>query len=269
MRRGDFGVEVVAVEGGDVRELESGHVLARPGTVYGIRLRNFGPLRCVTNVRLDGKGVTAAGLVLDAYGVVTLERPDDENETGRFTVVAEGDERVFGPDGGRDNPNLGSIDASFRRELPRDSTDRSGDPVRPLPDIRTLPLPSSPNMPGSPIPPAPGRPMAPPEWAPPAWNASSVNESDMPDISAIVSRSRSVPPPAQRPSSDAIERAAGTGLTGHSKQRFETIMMGPLEQEATTITLRLVIGTDEALAAARPLPREQDHDVPARPAARP
>ena len=47
-----------------------------------------------------------------------LERPIDEGETGCFTVAAEGDEKVFGPDGGRDNELLGLIEASFRRELP-------------------------------------------------------------------------------------------------------------------------------------------------------
>src|SRR5205085_555961 len=113
MRRGDFGVEVVPVQGDGVRELESGHVMARSGAVYALRLRNYGPLRCVSNVRIDGKPVTAGGLVVDAYSTVSLERPIDDTEMGRFTVVAEGDERVFGPDGGRDNPDLGSIDASF------------------------------------------------------------------------------------------------------------------------------------------------------------
>jgi hypothetical protein len=107
-------------------------VIARPGAVYALRLRNHGPLRCVSNIRIDGKTVTSGGLVLDPYSVLTLERPVDETETGRFTVVAEGDERVFGPDGGRDNPDLGSIEAAFRRELPRDVRDR--DPVRPLLD---------------------------------------------------------------------------------------------------------------------------------------
>ena len=74
MRSGDFGLEAVAVRGDDIRETETGHVLARPGAVYGIRLRNFGPLRCVANVQLDGKPVTAGGLVLEPYSVVTLER---------------------------------------------------------------------------------------------------------------------------------------------------------------------------------------------------
>src|SRR5262245_8693990 len=57
MRVGDFGVEVLAVQGDDLRELDTGHVLARPGAVYALRLRNFGPLRCVANVEIDGKTV--------------------------------------------------------------------------------------------------------------------------------------------------------------------------------------------------------------------
>jgi hypothetical protein len=67
---------------------------------------------------------------------------------------------------------------------------------------------------------------------------------------------------------DAIERAAGTGLTGHSDQRFVPIELGPLETEATVIQLRLVIGTEAALAeeATRPL---VDRVAPSRPAPRP
>jgi hypothetical protein len=68
--------------------------------------------------------------------------------------------------------------------------------------------------------------------------------------------------------SDAIERAAGTGLTGHSDQEFVPISLGPLEAEATVIQLRLVIGSEAAIAdePARPLVESR---TPARPAARP
>src|SRR4051794_40373951 len=103
MRVGDFSVEVVAVADGATREIESGHVLARAGTVYGLRLTNHGPLRSVAEVRIDGRSVTERGVVVNAYGSMTLERPVGGSDSGRFTVIAEGDERVFGPDGGRDN----------------------------------------------------------------------------------------------------------------------------------------------------------------------
>jgi hypothetical protein len=75
-------------------------------------------------------------------------------------------------------------------------------------------------------------------------------------------------PDAPREAEDAMERAAGTGLTGHSDQQFVPIQLGPLENEATTIRLRLVIGTEAAIAEqpARPL---ADVREPARPAARP
>ena len=78
--------------------------------------------------------------------------------------------------------------------------------------------------------------------------------------------------PAEAPAApthvrDAIERAAGTGLTGSSRQEFMSVYVGPLETEATVIQLRLVIGTDEALTAARPLPGVAT--TPARPAPRP
>jgi len=269
MRVGDFGVEVVPVGDGEAREMESGHVLARAGTVYGLRLRNFGPLRCVAEVKIDGKVITGGGLVLDAYSAVVLERPVDEREAGRFTVIAEGDERVFGPDGGRDNPDLGSIEARFRRELPRE--EREGSAARPLPDHPMLPLPIVTRPPAGPltpsrVPPAPGRPMAPPEWTPPGWGASAASRP--PEISAIASTwTTPLVRDGGRGVFDFIERAAGTGLTGRSSQEFVPVTVGRLEQEATVIRLRLVIGTEEALRAPRPL-READ-ETPARPAARP
>jgi len=66
----------------------------------------------------------------------------------------------------------------------------------------------------------------------------------------------------------AIERAAGTGLSGHSDQRFEAMSLGPLEDEATVIRLRLVIGSEAAIAE-HPTLANIDHPAPARPAARP
>jgi len=58
MRIGDFGVEILPSDGGAVRETDTGHVLARPGQVYKLRLRNYGPLRAVVQVELDGRTVT-------------------------------------------------------------------------------------------------------------------------------------------------------------------------------------------------------------------
>jgi hypothetical protein len=85
------------------------------------------------------------------------------------------------------------------------------------------------------------------------------------------------PPPAHRPAAPhgpqtppapTIERAAGTGLTGRSEQRFVPTTVGALEPEATVLQLRLVIGSEAALAeaAARPLAGRR---APTRPAARP
>lgn len=255
MRVGDFGVDIVAIRDGDrgeVREIESGHVLARPGTVYGIRMRNFGPLRCVAQVSVDGKDVTERGLVIDAYAVMTLERPVTGNDSGRFTVIAEGDERVFGPDGGRDNEALGLIEVRFRRELPRES-------ARHIPDFISSPPIPRPIEPTIPMP--PGRPMAPPEWTPPGIRASAPRPHDISAIaSRLTERSHALDP-------DVVERAAGTGLTGSSTQQFIPVSIGPLEQEATVIRLRVVIGTEEAFNEARPLP--EAGEVPARPPARP
>ena len=119
MRIGDFAVEVVPRgKGVGVRETGLGPRARPPGQVYALRIRNFGPLRCVADVSIDGRNVTAGGLVIDPWCTEELERPITPDEDGRFTVVAEGDETVFGPDGGRDNPDLGLIDVRFRRELP-------------------------------------------------------------------------------------------------------------------------------------------------------
>lgn len=282
MRVGDFSVDVISADGSGVREIDSGHVFARPGQVYTLRLRNHGPLRCVADIAIDGHGVTGGGLVIDAWSVVELERPIHATERGRFTVIAEGDERVFGPDGGRDNPNLGLIEARFRRELPQPHG-REGDGPRAFPPpgiprpIVTLPSPPGPEPEPSPAVP-PRRPMTPPGWTPPIWQATSARPRDplggprRPGVTALMAPT-SVPfveptePAAPAPVGDAIERAAGTGLTGSSGQEFVPVRVGPLEAEATVIQLRLVIGTEEALAAPLPLP--ESDGVPARPAPRP
>lgn len=235
MRVGDFAVEVVPHGSGRMRELESGHVLARPGQVYRLRLRNSSPLNCVIDIDIDGKRVTAGGLVLEPWGTTELERPID-GEDGRFTVIAEGNEAVFGPDGGRDNSDLGLIEARFRRELPRHEPRMELPPViSPMPHLE---------------PPSRPRPLSPARF------------------NAFQSLSEDVEPYIVRETESPFERAAGTGLTGHSDQRFIPIQLGPLEPEATLIQLRLAIGTEEALADDTPRPLTQRH-APVRPAARP
>ena len=275
MRVGDFSVDVVPVEG-VVREVDSGHVLARPGQVYTLRLRNHGQLRAVADISIDGHGVTGGGLVLNAWSVVDLERPIHETERGRFTVIAEGNEQVFGPDGGRDNPNLGLIEARFRRELPQYD---AREPVRPTSvprPIVTLPSPATP----TPEPQEPWRPGV-PRWTPRPWGGMTARLEEtlgrqlrstitgLMGASQVPATEKAAPAPAAVPTSigDAIERAAGTGLTGSSRQEFVPVHVGPLESEATVIRLRLVIASDESLAAPRPLP--ESDAAPARPAARP
>lgn len=241
MRVGDFAVDVVPHGSGRLREVESGHVLARPGQVYRVRLRNSSPLNCVVDVDIDGKRVTAGGLVLEPWGTTELERPID-GEDGRFTVVAEGNEAVFGPDGGRDNPDLGLIEARFRRELPRREARVELPPV-----ISTMPRVEPPSRP---------RPISPyVPYSPARFNALDFLSEALEDY-------------AVREAESPFERAAGTGLTGHSDQRFMPVHLGPLESEATIIQLRLVIGTDASLAEDPPRPLVERH-APARPAARP
>lgn len=283
MRVGDFSVEIVATDGDGVRELDSGHVLARPGQVYRLRLRNHGPLRAVADVSIDGHSVTGNGLVIRPWSSVDLERPIHATERGRFTVIAEGNEQVFGPDGGRDNANLGLIEARFRRELPQNDgrrtdvlTDYSRGTPRP---IVTMPSPPTPEQPPSA---PPRRPFAPPEWTPPTWERSALTKEPLGKrvsraISALMAPTQPVP---TEPLSDGdafgspafgdqIERAAGTGLTGSSAQEFEPTHVGPLESEATVIQLRIVIGTADVFSAPRALPDDAVHVAPSRPAARP
>jgi hypothetical protein len=265
MRIGDFAVEVVSRgKGVGVREIGSGHVLARPGQVYALRLRNFGPLRCVAEVSIDGRNVTAGGLVIDAWCTEELERPISSDEDGRFTVVAEGDERVFGPDGGRDNAALGLVEVHFRRELP-------GGPERPRPLPPTLGVSSRRDLHGS----GPGNPFRPrfDELTKYSFGADDSVLNDARVTERNLGRSpQSFRAPAEADESldldvPDIERAAGTGLTGHSTQRFQPTQLGALEKEATVVQLRLVIASVEAIDAARSLVEEPT--APARPTARP
>ena len=266
MRNGDFAVEVVARgKGVGVRETGSGHILARPGQVYALRIRNLGPLRCVAEVSIDGQNVTAGGLVIEPWCTEELERPITPDENGRFTVVAEGDERVFGPDGGRENADLGLIEVRFRRELP-------GGPerARPLPPTLTDTLDRGPMLPLA----APPSRLRPDDF--PIWFSAS---SRMPNGNSRIPQSFGTPSsPLRSPAVisrvdldadtlDDAERAAGTGLTGHSEQRFTPTQLGPLESEATLIQLRLVIASPEAILATPS--RADEQASPARPAARP
>jgi hypothetical protein len=271
MRIGDFAVEVVPRgKGVGVRETRSGHVFARPGQLYALRIRNFGPLRCVADVTIDGRSVTAGGLVIEPWCTEELERPISADEDGRFTVVAEGDERVFGPDGGRDNPDLGLIEVRFRRELP-------GGPerARPLPPTLmettgrgpTLPLSASPRL----------RPEVFPTLGEERTTLfGSPNDGTGNRLARAFKEMSSplrAPAEPERPPSDDleldddVERAAGTGLTGHSTQRFTPVTLGPLESEATVIQLRLVIASVEAITAFETAVEQPE--VPTRPAARP
>lgn len=279
MRVGDFSIEVIAADGHGVRELESGHVLARPGQVYKLRLRNHGPLRAVAEISIDGHSVTGGGLVLGPWSTVDLERPIHATERGRFTVIAEGDEHVFGPDGGRDNADLGLIEARFRRELPQRRLIEADDP-RSYPPSVPRPIVTLPSPEPSPVAP-PRYPHTPPRWTPPTWQESArwpgplgrgVRPATIDALLAGSSLPFDAPPvpgtvAEPLPAGDAIERGAGTGLTGASDQEFVATDVGPLESEATVIRLRIVIGSEEAIAAPRPL-AVPEH-APARPAARP
>jgi hypothetical protein len=266
MRSGDFTVEIVPRgKGIGVRELDSGHVLARPGQVYALRIRNHGPLRCVAEVRIDGSVVTAGGLVIDAGCTEELERPITPDEDGCFTVVAEGNERVFGADGGRDKEDLGLIEVRFRRELP------DGDRPRPLPKAPAdqLDLGRESLLPDMPA-----------RLTPRLSERMALGRGDgsrVPNDGVIMARMNRLssaflgqtesPALPEPPQLEEFERAAGTGLTGHSTQQFRPTQLGPLESEATVVRLRLVVASEEDIRSAPA--RRDNHAAPARPLARP
>ena len=220
-----------------------GHMLReRMETSLFERLPGYGLFRSLTQ-RLAGEGrenVWKPALADMGDGLVPVFIIE-EFEDGRFTVIAEGDETVFGPDGGRDNAALGLIEARFRRELPQHNRRVDMPPM--------ISFPTSP-MPGQDVPRPPSRfPFEP--FTTSAYRTLQPAAPSMPSQSG-----------------DTIERAAGTGLSGHSDQRFVPIQLGSLEDEATVIQLRIVIGTEAALAedAVRPL---ADRAAPLRPAPRP
>ena len=233
MRIGDFEVSLTSVGAGELIECADGRVLARPGQVYSIRMRNDSDQRAVAHVSIDGLDMTEGGLVIGARGAVSLERPVQDGEHGRFTVFPEGHEGALGEDGGRDNPDLGLIEIAFRREI---------------------------------------KPQRPPQPAPPPRRRVEVDDLDcsrLLESSALhlpdaISESRS----AERCPVDfesEIRSAAGTGLTGRSGQDFITVHVGPLEKESTIIRLRLVIGAPSAFQHARPLPGVRSNPAPVRP----
>ena len=254
MRVGDVSVRLVPVGGGEMIEGEDGRVLARPRQVYAVHLANHSDRRAVAKVSLDGLPVTEGGLVLPPGGATTLERPVSDGEHGRFTVFPEGTEEVFGEDGGRGNPDLGLVEVEFRRELEPPPVPVAV-PRAPFPPrVRELDLPPMP--PPWPVPGAAPAAPPPPPTAPRIWSAAS----------APPMRAQAAPAAAIRESD--VGSAAGTGLTGRSEQGFRTVPVGPLEEAATRVTLRIVIGRPEAFGRARPLPGAE-RAAPPRPAPRP
>lgn len=264
MRVGDLSVRLVPVGGGELIEGEDGRVLARPGQVYAIHLVNHADRRAVVRVAVDGRPVTEGGLLLAPGETATLERPVADGEHGRFTVFPEGTEEVFGDDGGRDNPDLGLVEAEHRREL------EPPPPPPPLPPV-SVPRPEAPervrefDLPPAPPPfPAPGTPPALP--GPPA----KPSPAPPPGVPWIWSSATAAPSAAPVPVRESdVDSAAGTGLTGRSGQGFRAAGVGPLEEHATRVRLRLVIGRPEAFGRTRPLPGGGEGPVPPRPAPRP
>jgi hypothetical protein len=241
MRIGDVTVRLVPVGGGTMVEGDDGRVLARPRQVYLVQVANHSDRRAVAKVSLDGLPVTEGGLVLAPGETMNLERPVRDGEHGRFTVFPEGTEEVFGESGGRDNPDLGLVEVEFRRERERPVTHEVlPSPAFPAP-LEDRPWPGRPPVP--PAPPAVPSPHPAPSFIPP-YASASIREGD-------------------------VAGAAGTGLTGRSQQTFRTVEVGELEEEATWVRLRIVIGRPEALERARPLPGLRENPVPPRPEPRP
>lgn len=246
MRVGDVSVRLVPVGGGEMIEGEDGRVLARPRQVYAVHLTNHSGRRAVAKVSLDGLPVTEGGLVLSPGEAMTLERPVKDGEHGRFTVFAEGTEEVFGDDGGRGNPDLGLVEVEFRRELEPPPVPVAVPQAPSPPRVREF------DFPPAPLPAPPGAPV-PPSRAPRIWSSASAPAA--PGRAAVFREGD-------------VASAAGTGLTGRSEQGFRTVPVGALEETATRVALRIVIGAPEAFGRARPLPGAE-RAVPPRPAPRP
>jgi hypothetical protein len=233
MRLNDLEITLGPIGEGTLKELADGRVMARPGQVYVVRVQNHDARRrMVVHVAIDGTNVSRDGLVLDPGELLKLERPLDD--TGRFTVFAEGDERVFGDDGGRGNPDLGLIEVRGRREQWRE----------------------------------------PPRYALASWDSvhesplPGLGDATLSEADGAWDVSDGAPRVEER--GPTIESAAGTGLTGRSDQSFVPVHVGPLEPEETIVRLRLVIGSVDALLdEPRPLRTVTATPVPPRPPARP
>jgi hypothetical protein len=259
MRVGEVSVRLVPVGGGEMIEGEDGRVLARPRQVYAVHLTNHSDRRAVARVSVDGLPMTEGGLVLAPGASTTLERPVKEGEHGRFTVFPEGTEEVFGDDGGRGNPDLGLVEVEYRRELEPPPVPVAVPQVPTPPRVREFDFPPVPGPAPRPAPSAPPAAPAPPPGVPRIWSSASAPALPVqaPPAPGIVFRESDV------------HSAAGTGLTGRSEQNFRTVPVGPLEETATQVVLRIVIGRLEAFGRARPLPGGEERPVPPRPAPRP
>jgi hypothetical protein len=236
MRLNDLTVRLISPQG-RMSEQDDGRVFARPGMTYRIRLRNHDPNhRMVLGIDIDGRRVTESGLVLDPGAMIELERP--LYDSGLFTVFAEGNEEVFGEDGGRGNPDLGLIEVTARKEV------RGWRPPPPSRDVYTsfMPLSASAREPF------------------PLEGDDSFFDAAEPDSGQLV---------LNESISHVRETAAGTGLTGQSSQRFVDVEVGPLEEHATVIRLRLVIAPVTGADRPRPLSGSAETPVPPRPIARP
>ncbi len=257
MRVGDVSVRLVPVGGGEMIEGEDGRVLARPRQVYAVHLANHSDRRAVAKVSVDGLPMTEGGLVLAPGAATTLERPVKDGEHGRFTVFPEGTEEVFGDDGGRGNPDLGLVEVEYRRELEPPPV-----PVA-IPQMPAAPRVREFDFPPAPAPrPAPGAPPAAPSPAPRVPQIWSSAGAPAPPVQAP-------PAPGAAIRESDVDSAAGTGLTGRSEQHFRTVPVGALEETATRVALRIVIGRPEAFGRPRPLPGGAERPVPPRPAPRP
>jgi hypothetical protein len=235
MRLRDLTVRLISPQG-RMAEQDDGRVFARPGMTYRIRLKNHDRNhRMLLGIDIDGRRVTEGGLVLNPSTTIELERP--LYDSGLFTVFAEGNEEVFGEDGGRGNPELGLIEVTARREV------RAWRPAPPSVQYDSFMSHMSPDRPPYPL----------------EGDAVFCESADLDYGSA--EHNESVFP--------VRETAAGTGLTGQSSQRFVDVEVGALEDHATVIRLRLVIAPATGLDRPRPLSGSAETAIPPRPIARP
>lgn len=86
MYSGGYVVSILSNNKEVLDELKDGTVAIQFGDHYSIRLRNKNAWRCVAKIFIDDENVSGGGYIIDAYGVIDIERYN--NVAQKFKLVA-------------------------------------------------------------------------------------------------------------------------------------------------------------------------------------